>query len=250
MDADLVKSYYASEDVLSHYMRATNNVGLWESEKIMFTKYFSKEQNLLELGTGTGRIAFGMERMGFRSIMGVELSKDMVKEAQRIAKVIKSGVSLRQGDATKIKFEDNYFDGAIFGFNGLMQIPKRENRRKAISEVLRVIKPEGYFIFTTHDRNNPRRTSYWKKQKALWDRGDQDPRLDDFGDRFEETPLGDLYIHIPIPEEIREDLKSVGFKVLSDSLRSNICRENPAVQDFSDECRFWVAQKPAVSNDI
>jgi ubiquinone/menaquinone biosynthesis C-methylase UbiE len=248
MDADLVKSYYANEDVLSHYMRATNNVGLWESEKIMFAKYFSKEQSLLELGTGTGRIAFGMERMGFGNITGIELSKEMTKEAQRIAKVIRSGVSLRQGDATKLKFEDNFFDGAIFGFNGLMQIPKKANRRKAMSEVFRVIKPEGYFIFTTHDRNNPRRTSYWKKQKALWDRGDQDPRLDDFGDRFEETPLGDLYIHIPIPEEIREDLKSVGFKVLSDLLRSNISRENPAVQDFSDECRFWVAQKPIVSD--
>ncbi|MBN2068461.1 MAG: class I SAM-dependent methyltransferase [Opitutales bacterium] len=244
MDADTVRNYYANTEVVDHYMKATSSVGLWASEKEIFTRYFNKEDKLLELGTGTGRIAFGLERLGYKNLTGIELSKDMVREAQRIGKILKTKAILRKGDATKLKFPDNSFDGAIFGFNGLMQIPGRENRVTAIREIFRVIIPGAYFIFTTHDRNNPKRTSYWKEQKRLWDEGSQDPRLDDFGDRFESTPLGDLYIHIPVPEEIREDLKASGFKIDGDALRSQIAKESPVVEEFSDECRFWIARKP------
>lgn len=244
VNADRVREFYDDRGVVDHYHRATANLGLWLSEELVFRKVFNPDERILELGTGTGRIAIGLAELGYRHLLGIDLAREMVKEARRIGKVLEAGVSFRQGDATRLKFEDALFDGAIFGFNGLMQIPGKEARRKALREIRRVIRPGGALVFTTHDRHASKHGSYWKKEKQLWDRGKQKSELLDFGDRFEETNLGKLYIHVPTPSEMREELKLTGWKCEWDSLRSAIAHESPAVRQFSDECRFWVARKP------
>ena len=59
--------------VLEHYQEATEKVGLWNSEKIVFSKTFpDKSCKLLELGCGTGRISFGLWRLGYRNLMATD----------------------------------------------------------------------------------------------------------------------------------------------------------------------------------
>lgn len=244
MDPEAVKEYYRRPDVLDHYTRAATSVGLWLSEEKIFTRLFKKDDRLLELGTGAGRIAFGLEELGYQFILAIDLSKEMVTEARRLGRINESRVIFQTGDARKLKFSDNEFDGAIFGFNGLMQIPGRENRHQALREIHRLLKPGSWFAFTTHDREKSKHRTYWEEQKKIWDRGEQNPLLDDFGDRYEDTPMGRLFIHVPSAKEIREDLKATGWRIEADALRSQIANESLAVRDFSDDCRFWVAQKP------
>ena len=242
--AQWVRDFYSETNVVDHYRRATANIGLWVSEEKVFRKVFQPEDRILELGAGTGRIAIGLAELGYRHVLGIDLSREMVKEARRIAKVLEMGVPFRQGDATDLKFEDNLFDGAIFGFNGLMQIPGREARLKALKEIYRVVRPGGAFVFTTHDRNSAKYRKYWKQEKLRWERGKQQKELLEYGDRWENTDLGTLYIHVPVPEEVREVLQLTGWKCEWDSLRSAIARESPETELFSDDCRFFVARKP------
>ena len=77
----------------------------------------------------------------------------MVAEARRINETFEYGIFFHHGDATALDYEDETYDGAIFGFNGLMQIPGRENRRRAMREIFRVLVPGSWFVFTTHDRD-------------------------------------------------------------------------------------------------
>jgi ubiquinone/menaquinone biosynthesis C-methylase UbiE len=249
MDSETVKKYYSAQCVLDHYTRATTAVGLWVAEKVAFTRYFSPRSPLLELGTGTGRIAFGMESLGYTDIRAIDISRDMIGQALEIATHKRSKVEFSVADACVLPFHDGSFDGAIFGFNGLMQIPGRERRVQAMSEVFRVLRPGAFFIFTTHDRDNPHHKAFWADQERLWELGMQDSRLDDFGDRYEETPLGMLYIHIPSREEIREDIAESGFQYVSDTPRSLLANENSQVREFSDDCRFWIARKPKRCED-
>ena len=125
-----------------------------------------------------------------------------------------------------------------------MQIPGRDQRLKALKEIHRILRPGAAFVFTTHDRQLSKFRKYWQDEKRLWERGKQKPELVEFGDRWEDTPMGKLFIHVPTPEEIRSDLKETGWKCEWDSLRSAIAQESPIVREFSDECRFWVARKP------
>jgi len=244
IDSGTVKAYYEDPGVVEHYRRATASIGLWISEEMVFERVFEKDDRILELGTGTGRIAIGLAEIGFPHVMGIELSTEMVKEARHIARVLELSVYFRQGDATQLKFEDDLYDGAIFGFNGLMQIPGRAERLKALKEIRRVVRPGGALVFTTHDRQNPRHRNFWKEEQKRWNKGQQKAELLEFGDRWEKTEHGMLFIHVPAPEEVREDLQATGWKCEWDSLRSAIAKESAATQQFSDDCRFWVARNP------
>jgi ubiquinone/menaquinone biosynthesis C-methylase UbiE len=245
MDSEVIKAYYRSSSVLDHYTRATTGVGLWLSERIAFTKFFNRRHPLLELGTGTGRISFALEKLGYESIAAIDLSDTMIAQALRIAESGHgSKIAFSVCDACELKFANDSFDGAIFGFNGMMQIPRRERRRKAMREVCRVIRPGSHFIFTTHDRDNPHHRVFWEHQAHLWAKGEQDKNLEDFGDRYEETPLGMLFIHIPSRQEILEDIAASGLKFDSDTPRSLLANESSTVRDFADDCRFWFVHKP------
>tara|TARA_B100001057_G_scaffold251328_1_gene251596 strand:- start:7777 stop:8610 length:834 start_codon:yes stop_codon:yes gene_type:complete len=240
-----VLGYYKGQSVLEHYEEATRRVGAWASEQLVLRQSFPDRQaSLLELGCGTGRICLSLWMLGYENLTGTDFAKDMIKRALQAQKERASGVRFAVEDATRLSYSEESFHGVIFGFNGLMQIPGRGNRVRAMSEAFRVLKKGGRFVFTTHDRAFPKWKKFWSVEKKKWRSGQQDKSLIDFGDRFEETPRGKLFIHVPAVTEIREDLKKAGFLVERDLLRSRVAEESELVKKFSDECRFWVARKP------
>jgi len=244
MERETVLSYFDSGIVVDHYAEAAARVGLWQSEEKVFTRLFAREDSILELGCGAGRIAFGLHELGYRNILATDYSRNMIARAKHMAKLLEYAIPMRVADATGLDFEDDVFDGAIFGFNGLMQIPGAADREKALREIFRVIRPGAWFVFTSHDRANPKHKKFWEQEKMRWRRAKQQPELDDFGDRFERTDMGDLYIHVPAIAEMEAVLKSVGFRIEVSVPRSTLANESPEVREFSDECRFWVVQKP------
>ncbi len=137
-----------------------------------------------------------------------------------------------------------HFAGALFMFNGLMQIPGRENRRAALRQLRAVCAAGAPLLFTTHDRNSSStERALWRLERVRWERGDQDPRLVEFGDRyFEEAGTGRTFMHLPDRREILDDLAATGWTHEFDCMRSKLSRESKPVRDFSDECRFWIAR--------
>lgn len=246
MEPDTAYQYFKDEGIVDQYAKAASDIGLWRSEEAVFQRFFKHEDTLLELGCGAGRISIGMWELNYRNLMGIDISRPMIKRARHINKMLDYGCVFQQGDATSLDFPDATFDGAIFGFNGLMMIPREENRLLALSEILRVIRPGGYFVFTAHDRDHSRHRRYWQQESALWQHGEQKPELDKFGDRWEDTPSGGMYIHVPTRDELRKLLKSTGWHIEADAMRSQITTEPPDVEEFSDNTRFWVVRKPEV----
>ncbi len=245
MDADAVKAFYNQPEVVTEYAQAVSRVGLWRSEEKIFTRLFKPEDTLLELGCGAGRIAVGLWELGYHHILGVDIARDMIEEARRINRALEYGLSFRTADATKLPFGDGEFDGAIFGFNGLMTIPRRENRRAALREIRRVTRAGAWFAFTTHNRASEKFRAFWAAEEQRWQNDQQGPGLDEFGDRLLGESGVPLFIHIPSREEILEDLATTGWRYEADVLRAELANEKETVRGFGDECRFWVAQHPA-----
>ncbi len=245
MDENTVKDYYRAPDVVEHYALAVNRVGLWRSEEKIFQRVFQRDQSLLELGCGAGRIAIGLWELGYQRILGTDFAREMVEESRRIARVLEYGIPFQREDATALSFGDEVFDGAIFGFNGLMQIPGRANRQKALREINRVLVPGSWLVFTTHDRESHGGRAFWREQQDLWKGGPPEPGLQEFGDVAVEAPNGMLhFIHSPSIEEVTEDLARANLRLETHVLREQIANEPPEVREFADDCRFWVAQKP------
>ena len=168
----------------------------------------------------------------------------MVQQAKQIAQMLDYRVALQVADASALSFEDNAYDGAIFGFNGLMQIPKKEQREKALREILRVLRPGAWFVCTTHDRERFGQKDFWEAEAKRWQEGEQSKDLEVFGDRAESLAEGRHFMHVPTVEEMEVLLQRVGFRIEAHTMRSELANEPAAVREFSDDCRFWVLQKP------
>ena len=243
MDLETVGGYFSEEATVRHYARAVANVGLWESERALLERFFERDDAILDLGCGAGRVALGLWRLGFRGGVGADLSEAMVAEAREIAACLGCRWRFERQDATALGYADGAFDAVSFAFNGLMQIPDRENRGRAMGEVARVLRPGGVFFFSTLDREDRLYARVFADRSNFEHDVDRNPDLIDFGDRHFRTEHGTTFMHVPLRSDVEAGLREAGFEVELSQMRSAIARESAAVQAFSEDCRLWVARR-------
>jgi SAM-dependent methyltransferase len=238
-----------------HYARAAHFLGLWESERTLIARFFPDQTvPLLEAGCGAGRGTLGLWEMGYRNLAAFDFAEELLDQARSLAteRDVRE-IRFFQADATNLtktqipvfSFQPGGgFAGALFLFNGLMQIPGRENRRTALRELHAVCRPGAPLLFTTHDRDDsPVERKLWQQEAERWARGEQDARLVEFGDRYFENEAGRTFMHLPDRVEILANLAATGWRHEFDAMRHEIARESRAVLEFSDECRFWLARR-------
>ncbi len=233
-----------------HYAKAAHELGLWESERLLIECFFpDKNARLLEAGCGAGRVTLGLWQLGYHRLTAFDFAEELVDQARALVEERGVPVAIHHADATQLKkcppIGDASFDGVLFMFNGLMQIPGRRNRRKALRSLAAVCRPGAPFLFTTHDRDHSHAERVmWRLEAMRWAAGTQDPRLLEFGDRYFEDDVGSrTFMHLPERAEILADLAATGWTHEHDIMRASVAKESGAVEDFSDECRFWVARR-------
>lgn len=241
---DFVKKQYQSG--VESYTDFTKEVGLWESEKYVFEKYLKQSDQILDLGCGTGRTTFPLYQLGYKKIAGLDLTPEMIAAANHLNQFFKTNIDFRVGDARQLVAETGSFDTVIFSFNGLMSIPNPLDRQTAIGEIYRVLKKEGLFIFTTHDRAAEADfLEFWKEEEKRWQTGQQNPSLYQFGDLIvpSKNETVKIFIHIPTQQEVLNLLTDAGFALIETFYRSEKFEESEAVIAKSGACRFWVFKK-------
>lgn len=243
---DLIRESFSGQNIVSYYARTSLSIGLWNSEKNLIEKYFSKQDRILDLGCGTGRTTIPLFQLGYTGIIGLDIAESMIQRAQDLARSVEAEVSFVTGNACDLRYPDHSFDSALFSYNGIMQIPGRQNRKKALSEIQRVLRPGGVFIFTTHDQeSSPEFGKFWREEERKWRLGLQDPRLLEYGDIIIDESHQELFIHIATREEIEHCLQHSGWEILESTWRPDICEEKPEVLQYSSDNRFWVVRKKA-----
>ncbi len=233
-----------------HYTRAAHRLGLWASERILLERWFPDPQaRLLEAGCGAGRVAVALWELGYRQLHAFDFAAELLAQAESLALERDARITLFPADATALgscaALRGQVFDGVLFMFNGLMQIPLRRNRLRALRGLAAVCRAGATFLLTTHDRNSsPTEQALWRLEARRWAEGRQDPRLREYGDRyFTEEGTGRTFMHLPDRAEILADLAATGWTHAFDTMRREVAAESRAVRDFSDDCRFWVAQR-------
>lgn len=245
VDGHFLREAYSHPGAVRCYSRAVRGVGLWKSEAEFFGKHLRRDGHLLDLGCGAGRTTFGLYAAGYRSIVGVDLSSPLIRQARRYAARRGVKIDFRQGDACRLPFAARAFDGCLFSFNGLMTIPRRSRRIAALREIRRVLTPGGFFTFTTHERlDEADARPVWRREKSLWKAGNQDPQLHEFGDELIDELGRPTFIHVPDRREILACLKAAELEWVEDDFL-DLARESQAVRRFIHSgCRFWAARRP------
>lgn len=141
------KESYERKDILKHYESIDL---LSDPERTLLEKLLPliKDKKLLDIGIGAGRttkflLEISKDYTGIDYSLGfVELVRKKYKESD-----------IRHCDARDLRiFSDNTFDLILFSFNGIDYVI-HEDRIKVLKEIHRVLKPGGFFIFSTHNRD-------------------------------------------------------------------------------------------------
>jgi SAM-dependent methyltransferase len=100
-------------------------------------------ERVLEIGPGFGATTrFLVRRLGRMNVLELER-----RYCDRLRAELGSRVSVTQGDATNMPYEDNQFSSVVC-FTMLHHIPDRDLQDRAFAEVARVLQPGGIFAGT------------------------------------------------------------------------------------------------------
>ncbi len=116
--------------------------GLEATHKLLESCHIDKSSKLLDIGCGKGTTSVLLAQKYDCTVVGLDLSEDLLSQATALAKRkrLEDKVSFRLGDALKIPFADNEFDGTV----GQAVLILVGDKKKAIQEALRVTKPGRY----------------------------------------------------------------------------------------------------------
>ena len=100
--------------------------------------HVNKDANILEVAPGPGYLSIELAKKGF-NITGVEISSDFVKIEKNNAKEANVSVDFKEGNASNIPCEDNYFDFVVCS----AVFKNFKEPIKALNEMHRVLKQGG-----------------------------------------------------------------------------------------------------------
>lgn len=101
-------------------------------------------ESILDIATGTGDLAILLSKSNAKRIVGLDLSAGMLEVGKTKVNALglQNKIEMIQGDSEKLPFQDNTFDAITVAFG----IRNFENLEKGLSEILRVLKPNGIFV--------------------------------------------------------------------------------------------------------
>ena len=105
----------------------------------------ANSNSILDIATGTGDLAIMFaEHTSAKKIVGLDISEGMLNVGRKKVRQnnLDNRVDLVVGDSENLPFKDNSFDAITVSFG----IRNFETLEKGLSEILRVLKPNGKFV--------------------------------------------------------------------------------------------------------
>ena len=133
----------------------------WRKKVVKFVEKTNPE-TILDIATGTGDLAIALAKTNASKIVGLDISSGMLDIGKQkiIKKQLEDTIEMVLGDSENMPFEDNTFDAITVAFG----VRNFETLEKGLSEILRVLKPNGIFVIL--ETSVPTKTPYKQGYKA------------------------------------------------------------------------------------
>ncbi len=115
----------------------------WRKKVVALVKD-KNPKNILDIATGTGDLAINLIETGAKEIIGLDISNGMLEVGRKkiTDKNLSDKIKMVQADSEALPFENNSFDAITVAFG----VRNFENLEKGLSEIYRVLKPNGIFV--------------------------------------------------------------------------------------------------------
>lgn len=113
-------------------------------QKILKMVTAQQPNSILDIATGTGDLAILFASTSAKEIIGLDISQGMLEIGKKkiATQNLESRIQMVLGDGENIPYTDNYFDVITVAYG----VRNFENLEKGLSEILRVLKPNGQLI--------------------------------------------------------------------------------------------------------
>jgi ubiquinone/menaquinone biosynthesis C-methylase UbiE len=155
-----------------------------------------KKGKILDLGCGSGRNIIKIENANF---YGIDFSEKLLKFAEEKIKKEQINAILFKTKCSELPFENNFFDNAIF-ICVLHCIESSEERKKAVQELFRVLKPNAKAMISVWDKETMKilKNTNAKEGFVNWKNNNHNYKR---------------YYYFYDEKELKQLLESVGFKI-------------------------------------
>ena len=136
---------------------------LHPDEEYVFPKYYKPGDDVLHLACGMGRTTLLLHEMGI-NVRGVDRSDVFIE----IAKKRFPYLDLRLGSYDHIDEPDSSFSHVLISFNGIDYAFPPAQRIAALRECVRVLKPGGTFIYSSHNLKSLHLFSPYYGERWRW----------------------------------------------------------------------------------
>jgi SAM-dependent methyltransferase len=128
---------------------------------------------MLELGCGAGRMTRSFAAR-FKTVYAVDISSEMLQRGQQLMPR-ESNVVWQQGNGTDFAGVGNESTDLVFSYLVLQHLPSEELVSKYVSEIIRVLRSDGVFLFQFNSLSRPMMNTKgrvaWAAVDALWSAG-------------------------------------------------------------------------------
>lgn len=179
-------------------------------KKVLHLVSETNPNTILDIATGTGDMAILLSKTKAQKITGLDLSAGMLEVGKKKIKALnlENRINMIQGDSENLPFEDNSFDAITVGFG----IRNFENLEKGLTEILRVLKPNGIFIIleTSVPTKFPFKQGYFFYTKNIM------PFMGKLFSKDQDAYkyLSDSAKNFPFGQELNNILMKVGFNTV------------------------------------
>lgn len=162
---------------------------------------------ILDIATGTGDLAILMTQTSAKKIIGLDISPGMLEVGiQKIAsQKLSDKIEMVIADSENMPYENNTFDAITVAFG----VRNFENLEKGLTEILRVLKPNGVFVIleTSVPEKTPFKQGYKFYSKNI---------LPLIGKMFSKDNVAYEYLSesasvFPYGENLNNILRKIGF---------------------------------------
>ncbi|WP_298499403.1 class I SAM-dependent methyltransferase [uncultured Algibacter sp.] len=145
MDKNLNKELYSKE----LFKVWSEKKDLLSIEEYFINKYLNnKNSNIIEAGTGGGRIIFEIEKLGFTNLEAFDYVEKMIHFCNEKKKKSNSSINFKTADATNlIDYGDNKFEYLLY-LQQVLCFIDIDNLPKALDEAHRIGKQNSIYLFS------------------------------------------------------------------------------------------------------